>query len=127
MVIKDLELEQVQATLAKYRVVDTVKEKAMPQKQSAPGNKNLPVRDDFYEVLCDRVEQTLRQQGLDPSRDRAANIWRVLYYVMVATGLFVSGYFHITQVSSTMLSTSFHRGGTKRQTVGWCRGSSIDC
>ena len=81
-------LAHVQTILAKYRVNST----ATPKK----GKKSRALTSDkFYNVLCERVAQTLQAQGLDPHKDRAASWWRVCYYALVATGVVVSGYYHL--------------------------------
>jgi Cytochrome b5-like Heme/Steroid binding domain len=52
-------------------------------------------RDAFYALLCQRVEQTLREAGVDPIKDRAATMSRALYYAFVVLGTAVCMYYHV--------------------------------
>jgi hypothetical protein len=62
--------------------------------------KEIPVaattetKDVFYETMRLRVEQTLRAQGLDPVKDRAASWPRFFYYVFVLALVAVTGVAH---------------------------------
>ena len=70
--------------LQKYRV-----------KQETPPFEEPPKqRDAFYEVLCQRVADTLRAKGLDPIQDRTATLQRRLYYMLVIVCVLVAGYAH---------------------------------
>ena len=87
-------LPQVQSILAKYRVPD-----ADQSKEDNSGSRMIPSRDAFYQVLCDRGEESLRKQGLDPKRDMVADNWRVAYYWFMTTLLLISGYYHVTRAN----------------------------
>jgi cytochrome b involved in lipid metabolism len=50
--------------------------------------------DVFYETMRYRVEQTLREQGLDPLKDRAATWQRYFYYVFIISMVAVTGVAH---------------------------------
>jgi len=50
--------------------------------------------DPFYRVLCDRVARRLREEGVDPVKDRAATWPRTLYYALVASALGLSAVSH---------------------------------
>ena len=53
------------------------------------------VNDPFYDVLKERVADTLIKQGIDPEKDRAAPPLRVAYYFLIAACLIVSARSHI--------------------------------
>ena len=99
-------LAQVQQTLAKYRVVPISNNngsrtsKGMVYGSSPDRFATTPTRDAFYEVLCQRVQQELQSQGLDPWNQRAANAGRVFYYTTMAMLVLASGYAHAVQVGT---------------------------
>ncbi len=53
------------------------------------------VNDPFYDVLKQRVADTLMAQGIDPEKDRTAPPLRVAYYFLILTCLIVSARAHI--------------------------------
>jgi hypothetical protein len=80
----------VHATLAKYRLA-TKHEKAT----GAAHTPRSTQTDVFYQVLRQRVEETLREQGFHPIEDRAANRKRILYYGAVFVTLLYMGRLHV--------------------------------
>lgn len=78
--------------LRKYRVPG--KEKKSSSSISGSSAKQQQ-HDDFYETLCQRVAQTLRNDyRFDPIRDRAATPRRALYYGVVLSAVAASGFAH---------------------------------
>jgi cytochrome b involved in lipid metabolism len=74
---------QVQMILQKYRV------------QDAPKNKTIDLqKDPFYEILCNRVSQTLQEQQFSPIHDRAATWQRTMYYMIIVCAVVSSGIYH---------------------------------
>jgi hypothetical protein len=49
----------------------------------------------FYNVLCERVEQTLRTAGIDPIKDRGASYGQIFYVLFMLCGLFGSFIYYI--------------------------------
>ena len=74
--------------LKKYKAVDV-------EPEQASENKSQEVEDYFYEVMKERVGKTLRENGFDPTKDRAANTLRTLYYFFIIGLLVVSGSYHV--------------------------------
>jgi hypothetical protein len=74
--------------------------------------------DEFYRVLCERVARTLRDQGIDPVRDRAATVQRAAYYVGIAVCVLASGWAHI-RVSRR------RRRGARILRYAFCLGSCV--
>jgi Cytochrome b5-like Heme/Steroid binding domain len=60
-----------------------------------------PARDEFYEVLCERVAQALQDKGIDPIRNRAATLQRTLYYIVVVVCVLAAGWAHVRVSSRT--------------------------
>jgi cytochrome b involved in lipid metabolism len=67
--------------------------------KTVASEKAVP-QDFLYEVLKKRVAQTLKDKGIDPVADRAANSLRIFYYAVVLVGGFVSGISHLKVRSS---------------------------
>jgi cytochrome b involved in lipid metabolism len=59
--------------------------------------------DEFYQVLCRRVQATLQSKGIDPIRDRTATPLRSMYYGVVILCVLVSGYAHCQVRTTTKL------------------------
>lgn len=57
--------------------------------------------DIFYDELKIRVALALKERGIDPVEDRAASIFRSLYYVTIFAACLCSGYAHL-RVSFTL-------------------------
>jgi hypothetical protein len=61
-------------------------------------DQSTPVKtsdeDAFYNVLKERVAKSLRDQGIDPEKERTAPPGRVVYYCLVTTCLLFSCYSH---------------------------------
>jgi cytochrome b involved in lipid metabolism len=74
---------QVLMILQKYRVQDEQKNNAADLQKDA-----------FYEILCDRVSQTLQEQNFSPVHDRAATWQRTLYYMIIVCAVVASGMYH---------------------------------
>jgi Cytochrome b5-like Heme/Steroid binding domain len=60
-----------------------------------------PARDEFYQVLCERVAQALTEKGIDPIRNRAATLQRTLYYIIIVVCVLAAGWAHIRVSSRT--------------------------
>jgi hypothetical protein len=60
-------------------------------------------KDEFYQVLCDRVSDALRKQGIDPVLGRTATRQRLLYYAVVVACVFASGRSHCKVRTVVML------------------------
>lgn len=74
--------------LKKYKPKNTTKSKVTTQ------NENESV-DQFYEILKERVTQTLIEKGIDPNLHRAATPGRAAYYCLIIGLLIFSGSYHI--------------------------------
>lgn len=59
------------------------------------GTQPTYTRDVFYDVLRERVRQTLQEHGLDPDRDRTAPPARVAYYMGVTVCLGIAATAHV--------------------------------
>ena len=81
-------LTAVQQALQKYRLVDNLT-------KNTQNDNNTLMNDPFYDVLRQRVYQTLQQQGFDPLQDRAANVPRICYYMLIVTGVLLSAWGHV--------------------------------
>ena len=66
------------------------------QKYSRSQHATAIKADAFYNVIRNRVAATLREQGIDPSRHRGATPIRAAYYLLVLSGVALSGYYHLT-------------------------------
>jgi fatty acid desaturase/cytochrome b involved in lipid metabolism len=53
-------------------------------------------KDEFYNILCQRVALALDKQGFHPIEDRAADTWRCLYYSLVLVLVIMCGVAHAT-------------------------------
>lgn len=73
--------EQHRIVLAKHRI-------------GGADKNEVQRRDHFYQVLCERVEKTLREKGIDPKEDRAATPLRTLYYLLIVSSALAAGYAH---------------------------------
>ena len=59
-------------------------------KRTAPTEK-----DEFYDVLKKRAILVLKENGLDPNKDRAATVGRTIYYLVILVFLVLSGSSHV--------------------------------
>ena len=73
--------------------------------------------DPFYDIMCQRVEETLRAHGLDPLRDRSASVYRQLYYVGITTAVILCSYYH-AKVRWIPFSSCAHTHNTIRPAQG---------
>lgn len=67
---------------------------------TATSHANVPVaheHDLFYDVLCQRVKQTLQQSNIDPIRDRVPNTLRYVYYIFLIVATVFSCVRHIVK------------------------------
>ncbi|CAB9497453.1 fatty acid desaturase A [Seminavis robusta] len=69
------------------------------EKFLAEEKNKLPKPDFFYEILKERVMDTLRANGLHPQKDRGASWGRFLYYGLVALSFSVTAYLHAVKGS----------------------------
>jgi len=74
--------------LEKFRVSNGAVSQSTETKEAASG------KDYFYELLCQRVAKVLQENGVDPIRDRGATYTRSTYYLIIASALLLSGYYH---------------------------------
>lgn len=72
-------------------------------------------RDEFYEIMKKRVDKCLRDNGIDPIRDRCATTSRLLYYTFVVSCAIFTGYLHC---KGNIITGSFLFG-----VFGWMIGS----
>jgi cytochrome b involved in lipid metabolism len=78
--------------LEKYRVAAS---SASSQTDTLQNKYRGSSTDHFYEVLCQRVAQTLTEKGIHPVKDRCATVTRTLYYGLVLVALTISGISHV--------------------------------
>jgi len=79
---------QASQILRKYRVEQDTK-------VASATTTTTMQKDAFYEILCQRVAQTLQKEhGFDPIADRAATPRRALYYFVVWTAVVITGVAH---------------------------------
>jgi cytochrome b involved in lipid metabolism len=95
---------QHKLVLQKYKDSGAIQQQKLSSKKMVTGKRTptptTPIPQDyFYEVLCQRVAQTLKQKGIDPIADRCATPLRTLYYGLVLLAVVASGISHV-KVSS---------------------------
>jgi hypothetical protein len=88
---------QHRAVLQRYRRNQAGSLTSLTNAPSPSDESDLPSaqRDEFYRVLCERVARTLRDNGIDPIRDRAATFQRSAYYLGIVVCVLVSGWAHV--------------------------------
>jgi Cytochrome b5-like Heme/Steroid binding domain len=90
---------QHRAVLQRYRQPTVESKETHVTEQVTPVRSTSatesPARDEFYQVLCERVAQTLQEKGIDPIRNRAATYQRTLYYIVVFVGVLATGWAHV--------------------------------
>ncbi|GAX16474.1 acyl-lipid (8-3)-desaturase [Fistulifera solaris] len=72
--------QQHETVLQKYRIHKT--------------DTDVSSKDPFYSILCQRVQESLKEQNFHPRNDRAASWLRCFYYAIIVTGVLLSARAH---------------------------------
>ncbi len=72
--------QQHETVLQKYRIHKT--------------DTDISSKDAFYNILCQRVQESLKEQNFHPRNDRAASWLRCFYYAIIVTGVLLSARAH---------------------------------
>jgi cytochrome b involved in lipid metabolism len=87
-------IHKAKAVLEKYRISPKT---SLEDDKKLAGSYTVGHHNDlFYEELVKRVSKKLRENGIDPVKDRYASWGRYFVYTIVLSCIVVSGYYHLT-------------------------------